>query len=315
MKLNSKVACTRHAAHHPHAEERVSKCKARRQSRRRASTSSLMHRDPEPLMMSPDHPDEFRAMKRITFYLLAALLCLAGAALAQEDDQEQKRLSAEILWQLDRLGEPVISPGGRYVVVPATSFEVDSDGSETRLWLLGSADEPGQRPISAAGASASSPVFSPDGSTLAFISKRGEDDAGQVYMLPMDAPGEATRLTEVPTGVSALKWGGQHIYFVSSVWPGKSFDEMAQALKAEKHSKVSAHVWTEMPYAFFDTWLDEDRENHLFRIPATGGEIQPLSQPAGLVLSPSGAGTGDYDVSSDESSLAIVADSSIEGIY
>src|SRR6056297_2652176 len=155
MKLNSKVACTRHAAHHPPAEERVSKCKARRQSRRRASTSSLMHRDPEPLMMSPDHPDEFRAMKRITFYLSAALLCLAGAALAQEDDQEQKRLSAEILWQLDRLGEPVVSPQGRDVVVPATSFGVDSDGSETRLWLLGSADEPGQRPISAAGASAS----------------------------------------------------------------------------------------------------------------------------------------------------------------
>ena len=254
-------------------------------------------------------------MKRISLYLLTVLLCSAGVVAAQDDGAEPQRLSAEVLWQLDRLGEPVVSPDGRLVVVPATAYDVDSDESETRLWLLGSADEPGQRPISAAGASASSPAFSPDGSTLAFVSKRDDDDTGQVYLLPMDAPGEATRLTEVPTGVSALKWVGEHIYFVSSIWPGKSFDEMAEALKAEKDKKITAHVWTEMPYAFFDTWLDEDRETHLFRIPAAGGEIQPLTQPAGLVLSASGAGTGDYDVSPDESSLAVVSDSSTEGIY
>ena len=254
-----------------------------------------------------------RQKRFITLYALGLLV--AASVTAQEDGAEPSRLSAEVLWQLDRLGEPVISPDGARVVVPATSYEVESDESETRLWLLGSADEPGQRAISAAGASASSPVFSPDGSTLAFISKRGEDEAGQVYLLPMDAPGEAIRLTEVPTGASALKWVGGHIYFISSVWPGKSFDEMAEALKAEKERKVSAHVWTDMPYAYFDTWLDEDRENHLFRIPAKGGEIQPLTAPIGLALSATGPGTGDYDVSPDGQQLAVVVDSATDGIY
>ncbi|MEX2498920.1 MAG: S9 family peptidase [Wenzhouxiangellaceae bacterium] len=254
-------------------------------------------------------------MKKIIFYLLAVLLVFIDTAVAQEDGSEPSRLSAEVLWQIDRLGAPVVSPGGRYVVVPATSWEVDSDESETRLWLLGSVDEPGQRAITAAGASASSPVFSPDGSTLAFVSQRDEDDAGQVYLLPMDGPGEATRLTDVPTGVSALKWVGEHIYFISSVWPDKSFEEMAEALKAEKEDKVSAHVWNEMPYAYFDTWLDEERENHLFRIPAAGGEIEPLTQPADLQLSPSGAGAGDYDVSPDGQRLAIVSNSATDGIY
>ncbi len=254
-----------------------------------------------------------RQKRFITLYALGLLV--AASVTAQEDGAEPSRLSAEVLWQLDRVGEPVISPAGRHVVVPATSFEVETDESETRLWLLGSAGEPGQRPISASGASASSPVFSPDGSTLAFISKRGEDGAGQIYLLPMDAPGEATRLTEVPTGVSALKWVGGHIYFISSVWPGKSFDEMAEALKAEKEDKVSAHVWNEMPYAYFDAWLDEDRENHLFRIAAKGGEIEPLTQPAGLRLSDSSAGAGDYDVSPDGQRLAVVVDSATDGIY
>ncbi|MBS3745378.1 MAG: S9 family peptidase [Wenzhouxiangellaceae bacterium] len=249
-------------------------------------------------------------MKGFTFSLFALLSC--SASVVAEDN---KPLSAEVLWQLDRLGAPVISPQGEQVVVPATSYEVESDESETRLWLLDRGEAPDQRPISMAGASASSPAFSPDGSMLAFISKRDEDDAGQVYLLPMDGPGEATRLTEVPTGVSALKWVGEHIYFISSVWPDKTFDEMADALEAEKESKVSAHVWNEMPYAYFDTWLDEDRENHLFRIPAEGGEVQALTQPAGLALSPSSPGTGDYDVSPDGQRLAIVADSAEDGIY
>src|SRR6056297_4134608 len=127
---------------------------------------------------------------------------------------------------------------------------METDEAETRLWLLSS--EGGvQRPLTQAGASASSPVFSPDGSTLAFVTRRDDDDASQIYLLPMDAPGEATRLTQVPTGVSSLKWVGEHIYFISKVWPDKSWEEMAEALEAEKDSKVSAYVWTEMPYAFF----------------------------------------------------------------
>ncbi|MFO7763822.1 MAG: S9 family peptidase [Wenzhouxiangellaceae bacterium] len=249
-------------------------------------------------------------MKGFTFSLFALLSC--SAAVVAEDN---KPLSAEVLWQLDRLGAPVISPQGEHVVVPATSYEVESDESETRLWLLDRGEPRDQRPISMTGASASSPAFSPDGSMLAFISKREEDDAGQVYLLPMDAPGEATRLTEVPTGVSALKWVGEHIYFISSVWPGKTFDEMAEALEQDEERQVSAHVWTELPYAYFDTWLDADRENHLFRVPAAGGEVQPLSQPAGLALSPSSPGTGDYDVSPDGERLAIVADSAEDGVY
>ena len=254
-----------------------------------------------------------RLKRFITLYALGFLV--AAAVTAQEDGSEPSRLSAEVLWQLDRLGAPVISPQGDYVVVPATSYDVETDESETRLWLLGSANEPGQRPISASGASVSSPVFSPDGSMLAFVSKRDEDDAAQIYLLPMDEPGEATRLTKVPTGVSALKWVGEHIYFVSSVWPGKTFEEMAEALEAREESKVSAHVWTELPYAHFDTWLDEERENHLFRVPADSGEVQPLTQPAGLALSPADAGTGDYDVSPDEARLAIVADSAEESVH
>jgi len=234
---------------------------------------------------------------------------------AGEPGDERELLSAEVLWRLDRLGEPVVSPGGEHVVVPVTSFDVETDESETRLWLLAARGESVQRPLTAEGATASGPVFSPDGSKLAFTSRRGDDEAAQVYVLPMDAPGEAVALTDVATGVSALKWAEDHVYFVSNVWPGKSFDEMDDALEAEEEDPVSARVWTDLPYADFDRWLDENRHNHLFRVPAGGGEIEPVTEPAGLALPRAGASATDFDVSPDERFIAVVANSREEGIY
>lgn len=250
-------------------------------------------------------------MKRLA--LICLLLFVALPLPAQED--ERTLLTPEVLWSLDRLAGPVISPDGSRVVVPVTSYDLESDESETRLWLLSTGEELRQQPLTAAGQSASSPVFSPDGRTLAFVAKRGEDEAGQIYLLPMEGPGEALRLTEIPSGVSALRWVGEHLYFISSVWPGKSFDEMAEMIKADKDDKVSALAWDAMPYSFFDRYLDAERENHLFRIPADGGEIERLTEATELALDPGSAGTGDYDVSPDGRLLAFVADAAEQGIY
>jgi dipeptidyl aminopeptidase/acylaminoacyl peptidase len=251
--------------------------------------------------------------KVILFCLIVALSPMASA----EDSQ---RLSAEVLWKLSRLAAPVISPQGGQVVVAATSYPESEDPAasfeaETRLWLLSTEPEVSQRPLTAGGGQASEPVFSPDGKRLAFVGKRGDDESEQLYVLPMDAPGEAVRLTDMPTGVSAPKWVGEHIYFVSNVWPGKTFDEMAEHIKAEKDSKLSAKVWNALPYAYWDHWLDESRQNHLYRIPAGGGDIEAITLGTDLQLPRSDAGASEYDVSPDESLVAFVANSRTGGVY
>ena len=109
--------------------------------------------------------------------LLSLIVLLIGTSAAFADDSKTL-LSAKVLWELERAGAPVVSPNGEMVVVPLTSYDEDNE-SETRLWLLANDGTGARRPITAQGSAASSPVFSPAGDQLAFISKRDKDEAGQ----------------------------------------------------------------------------------------------------------------------------------------
>ena len=248
------------------------------------------------------------------------LSCLALALSFHANAEETRPLGAEVLWELSRLAPPVVSPDGKHVVVAVTTYPEKEDPQktyqpETRLWLVTNGSKPAQRPLTAEGGSASEPAFSPDGSQLAFVGKRNDDEVAQIYVLPMDGPGEAVKLTDVPTGVAAPKWVGEYVYFVSNVWPDKTFEEMAEAIKAEKDSKLSAKVWNQMPYAYWDKWLEEERQNHLYRVPAAGGAVETLTLGTGMQLPRTSAGTGEYDVSRDGKRLAFVADSRPAGVY
>jgi dipeptidyl aminopeptidase/acylaminoacyl peptidase len=235
-------------------------------------------------------------------HLMLVLCLLPLMAMAQDDNS----LSVERLWQLQRIGSPVASNDGTYIVAPVTKYDVKADKAHTQLWLF-SADGKQQTPLSAEGLRASEATFSPDGKTLAFISQRDKDDAGQIYLLPMGKPGEAQRLTQVPTGVHGIKWVGKHLYFISLVWPGKSWDEMSEQLKADKDKKVSARHWSALPYSQFDHWIDENRQAHVFRIAAGGGEVQAVTQPLGYELPRASQSASSYDIDSKEQYIAFTA--------
>jgi dipeptidyl aminopeptidase/acylaminoacyl peptidase len=227
---------------------------------------------------------------------------------------EGKRfLSPEVLWEMKRIGSPVISPDGKWVVAPLTRYTVADDKSHTDLWLF-AADGTVERQLTLSGYADGQPVFSPDGSKLAFVSRRDGDDAPQIYILPIREPGEAIRLTEIPTGVSTLKWAGRHIYFISRVWPDKSWEEMAEQVKKNKDSNMSARTWNALPYSSWDHWIDEERQAHLFRIPASGGTVQDITRLTEWELPRSSQGSSSYDVAPDESMVAFVADSRRDGV-
>ena len=93
----------------------------------------------------------------------------AGIVLATAAHAEP--YSAASVWQMQRLGDPDISPDGRLAVVPVTRFDVAKNKGETDLWLVPT--KPGKaRQLTTSASSAATPVWSPDGETIAFVAQR-----------------------------------------------------------------------------------------------------------------------------------------------
>jgi len=61
--------------------------------------------------------------------------------------EESTRLSAEVLWQLQRAGSPVMSPDGAKVVVSVKTYPEDGGDTISRLWLLTVDGDAARRPL------------------------------------------------------------------------------------------------------------------------------------------------------------------------
>ena len=244
-----------------------------------------------------------------------AALLLAFAMHAPESAAQAKRpFDAERSWQVQRIASPAISPDGRTLVAPVTRYDMAKDQGITDLWIW-NRDGSGQRRFTSSG-SDNAPAISPDGKWLAFTSKRGDDKAPQLYVMPLDG-GEARRLTALATGVQSAKWLGdsQRLVFVSRIFADLALDAQGKRLDENRDSKMTGRVWDRGPVTAWDHYLDE-RQFHVFSVgldsSGDNAGIRPLTLPLRMQL-PRGAVQGTahlFDVSPDGRELAFVSNSS-----
>jgi dipeptidyl aminopeptidase/acylaminoacyl peptidase len=104
-----------------------------------------------------------------------------------------------------------ISPSGRWVLFGRRVLSKDQANYETSLWVLDlQAPEAPPRQLTS-GPSDSQAVWSPDGSSIAFLRSAGHDKDQQIFVAPITG-GEPVQVTNTPRGVSGPRWSPDGVW-------------------------------------------------------------------------------------------------------
>ena len=199
-------------------------------------------------------------MKRSRIVLAVALFATAAYA------QSKQPVTHEALWLMKRVGAPVISPDGRWVVFSVVEPAYDEKEQTSDLWIASADGAAKPRKITFSKSGESGVAWSPDSRRIAFSAKREGDDAAQIYVLDIAGGGEAQRVTSVSTGARSPEFSpdGRSIAFASSVFRNAA-DEDAnkKAAKDAKDRKANVRVYESFPIRSWDRWVEADKQIHI----------------------------------------------------
>lgn len=246
----------------------------------------------------------FRRLLLVLFLLLAGTVPLVGSAYANDG---KRVLTAEDIWNIKRAGTAASSPDGRYVVYPVTEYDIDKNRSQTNLFLQ--ALDGGEARQFTSQNSDRQPAWSPDGSSIAFVSGRDGTPA-QLYLIRPDG-GEAKRITDMPVAVSSPKWfpDGIHIAFTAAVMPGYEgdFEKLSKMIVDQENRKTSARVTENRIYRHWDRWLTDGRYPRIFKLDTKTGQITDLMPGSHRFFAM--MGSAGFDISPDGREIAVSANS------
>ncbi len=169
-----------------------------------------------------------------------------------------RTISHEDLWLMPRVTAPVASPDGALAVFAVAQPAYDSKDASSDLWLVATDGSSPPRQITFDRGGESGMAWSPDGQRLAFVARRGDNKAEQVFVLDL-AGGEARQVTDIVTGARNPRFSpdGRQLLFISNVPPQSHDEDSRRRLVTEQDErKHSALVYTGFPIRSWDRWRD-----------------------------------------------------------
>ncbi len=202
----------------------------------------------------------------------------------------------EDLYDLRVPTDLAISPDGRLVVFSVKAVAPGKDGYRTSLWLAPADGATPARQLTVGSRNDTTPRWSPDGATIAFLSDRaavlqaggggakpGKAEAPkaggtQVWLLPFADGGEARQLTDLPADVEGLAWSpdGRRLAIVSTA---KSTEpEKKPERKPDDPPAPDARLIDTLGYQYNGAGFVNERFTRLWLVDATSGEAEVLTR-------------------------------------
>lgn len=184
-------------------------------------------------------------MKRVLALTISLIFTLTVFA------DEKKTITPEDIVGLHIIQDVQISPDGKRVLCVVGTGNGFGGLSDTHIYIVPTDGSEQPRVFTASAEGESSPRWSPDGKSIAFLSKRKRPDTqenaapdmNQVWVMRVDG-GEAEPLTNLKTGVDSFKWSpdGKMIAFLAT-------DAMTEAEEKKQKEKDDA-VFQDHNYKF-----------------------------------------------------------------
>lgn len=153
-------------------------------------------------------------MNKLLVLLLAAGTALAQTAVAQTPTPAKRPLTPSDVTRLSLLGDPQVSPDGKWVAYVQSSVDVSKDKRNADVWMI-SWDGKESVQLTNSPDGESTPRWSPDGRYLSFLSSRNGTTGSQLWLMDRRG-GEGKKLTELKGELEEYEWApdGKKIAFV-----------------------------------------------------------------------------------------------------
>src|SRR5213082_3935945 len=221
---------------------------------------------------------------------------------------QQRALTVDEYLALPVVGDPQLSPDGKWVAYTVTHSSLKENRGTTRIWLA-DVTAGTTRQLTAGPGSDRQPRWSPDGRTLAFVSTR--ESGPQLFRSPVGGTGgEARRVSSLADGVSDPVWlpDGTGVLVTSDIkWPADQ-----EIDRRNGDYPTDARIWTDLLWRHWDDWRAGKRQ-HLFLVTLAGNaakDITPFDHDVPTIAT---SGDGDLAVSPDgkEVAFAMHGDSTV----
>src|SRR5581483_12425886 len=185
-----------------------------------------------------------RLQFRATRSLAAVAILLSTASIAGA--QAKRPMTLIDLFAVPHVADPQLAPDGRQVLFTMDAPDWTANRRVGHVWRI-NADGSGLAQLTSGERGETSPRRSPDGTQIAFLTRRGDSESTQIYLLNA-AGGDARPLSNHATAVSNIVWApdGESIYFLASepkTDEEKSRDKLKDDVFAYDENYKQEHLW------------------------------------------------------------------------